>query len=212
MGVLQGAEARLAAGPLAAAGGVTVLDAVPDPGTVAALLGEALGNYASSSLQDVPTGDGATGRGGTPARRLRTAGGGAVQDAFYARPALAARLAAVCGTAVEPTGGRGSYSYYVSPGDYLGLHLDIDTCDVTLITLLRDDAPDDDPAGALLVHLAHFGARLEDVRADPRTGAGAVKARPGQSIVLLGGLLPHETVPVGPAGPRIISALCFRAV
>jgi hypothetical protein len=38
-----------------------------------------------------------------------------------------------------------------------------------------------------------------------------IKARPGQSILLLGGLVPHRVEPLGPVGQRVISALCFRA-
>ena len=99
----------------------------------------------------------------------------------------------------------------MAPGDYLGLHLDIDSCDVTLITVLRDDTGPDDPAGGLLVHLGAFGETLDQVRRSPGHGTALVKARAGQSIVLLGGLLPHETMPLGDTGQRIISALCFRA-
>jgi hypothetical protein len=112
---------------------------------------------------------------------------------------------------VRPTGTRGSYSYYVHAGDHLGLHLDIETCDVTLISVLRDDAGPDRPSGGLLVHAAHLGRDLHEVRREPGRGLGLVKAGPGQSVVLLGGLLPHETVPVDEGGTRVISALCFVA-
>jgi hypothetical protein len=87
--------------------------------------------------------------------------------------------------------------------------LDIDSCDVTLISVLRDDSPPMDPAGSLLVHTEHLGADLDTVRRDPERGTAVAKARPGQSIVILGGMVPHETIPVGNQGPRIISDLCF---
>lgn len=202
---------RLLTGPLAGAGGVAVVDGLPDPGTTAALLAEATALYPDAEAQTVEQHDGTTGRGGVPDRRLRTSGGGPVQDALYAAPWLCAFLTSVCGTPVVPTGGRGSYSFYVDEGDYLGLHLDIDTCDVTLITVLRDDAPPGDPSGSLLVHPDHLGADLEEVRRCRDRGGGLVKAVAGRSIVLLGGLLPHETVPVVAGRARIISALCFRA-
>jgi hypothetical protein len=96
-------------------------------------------------------------------------------------------------------------------GSSISLHLDIDTCDVTLISILRDDSPPRDPAGSLLVHTVHLGADLDTVRQDPERGTAVALARPGQSIVILGGMVPHETIPVGDRGPRIISALCFRA-
>ncbi|MHA7304566.1 hypothetical protein ACX80E_04860 [Arthrobacter sp. TMN-49] len=209
-GVEPAAE-RLALGPLARGGGVTIVDGLPGVGRTAELLAEAMGLYPGADDQRVLDGDGARGRGGAPPRQLFTSGGGPVQDALYAALWLSDYLSTLCGAPVSPTGGRGSYSYYVRPGDYLGLHLDIDACDVTLITVLRDDSPPGDPAGALLVHPGYRGADLNIVRGDPQGGVGMVKAEPGQSIVLLGGLVPHETVPVGENGPRIISALCFRS-
>jgi hypothetical protein len=201
----------LCAGPLGAAGGVAVLDAVPDPGTCHALALEAHGAYGASSRQECADGDYADGRGGVPRRALQTAPGGPVQDGLYASPWLRAVLSAQCGTPVEPSGNRGSYSYYVQPGDFLDTHLDIDTCDVTLITVLHDDTDPSDRAGGLAVYPGRFGAPLRSIRAAPEAGVAIVKARPGQSILILGGLVPHRVEPLGQAGQRIISALCFRA-
>ena len=155
--------------------------------------------------------DGADGRGGTPARALHTAGAGEVQDALYASPWLQAFLTAQCGHPIVPSGNRGSYSYYVEPGDHLGLHLDVDTCDVTLITVLQDDTDPGDPGGGLAAYPARLGSALRDVRAAPDDGIALVKAQPGQSIVILGGLVPHRVLPLGARGQRVISALCFRA-
>ncbi|GGK68860.1 hypothetical protein [Ornithinimicrobium pekingense] len=208
---LPGAAQRLLRGPVGAAGGVMVVDGLPEPGVLGALTQEAHSRYAESDRQDVDVDDGTAGRGGTPARHLYTSGGGPVQDALYNAPWLSDYLSHLCGTRVRPTGTRGSYSYYVHPGDHLGLHLDIETCDVTLISVLRDDAGPDRPSGGLLVHAAHLGRDLHEVRRLGEVGLGLVKAAPGQSIVLLGGLLPHETLPVDPGGTRIISALCFVA-
>ena len=50
-----------------------------------------------------------------------------------------------------------------------------------------------------------------DVRAAPGEGMALVKACPGQSIVILGGLVPHRVLPLGAWGQRVISALCFSA-
>ena len=208
---LPDAALRLLHGPVGAAGGVAVVDGLPDGCLVAALLEEASTAYLASDRQEVDVDDGAEGRGGTPARHLYTAGGGPVQDAFYGAAWLSDYLSSVCGVRVRPTGTRGSFSFYVHDGDHLGLHLDIEACDVTLISVLRDDAGPERPSGGLLVHAGHLGADLHAVRRDPEVEVGVVKAVPGQSVVLLGGLLPHETVPVEPGGTRIISALCFVA-
>jgi hypothetical protein len=155
--------------------------------------------------------DGADGRGGMPDRALHTAGAGAVQDALYASPGLHAFLSAQCGHPIVPSGNRGSYSYYVEPGDHLGLHLDVDSCDVTLITVLHADTAPADPGGGLAVYPSRLGAPLRDVRDAPEAGMGLIKADPGQSIVILGGLVPHRVLPLGASGQRIISALCFTA-
>ena len=201
----------LAEGPLGRAGGVAVFDGVPDAATCNALASEAYAAYPGSSRQVLAQADGADGRGGMPDRALHTAGAGAAQDALYASPWLHAFLSAQCGTRVGPSGNRGSYSYYVEPGDHLGLHLDVDTCDVTLITVLHDDTDPADAAGGLAVYPGALGAPLREVRAAPEAGMGVIKARPGQSIVILGGLVPHRVLPLGPRGQRIISALCFRS-
>lgn len=201
----------LVAGLLGRAGGVAVFDGVPDPFTCQALAYEAREAYPGSTRQGLEQGDEADGRGGTPSRALQTAGGSHVQDALYSSPWLHAFLSAQCGHPIVPSGNRGSYSYYVEPGDFLGLHLDVDTCDVTLITVLHDGTDPAGPAGGLAVYPDALGAPLRQVRAAPEAGISLVKARPGQSIVILGGLVPHRVLPLGPSGQRIISALCFRA-
>ena len=49
------------------------------------------------------------------------------------------------------------------------------------------------------------------MRADPVPGRVTVRLRPGQAIVLLGGLIPHAIEPLGPGHVRITSPLCFHA-
>ena len=202
---------ELLAGPLARAGGVAVFTGLPPPETCAELTDEAWRAYPQSDRQDLEAGDDEEGRGGTPARALRTAGGGPAQDAVYASPWLHAALSEQCGLTVVPSGNRGSYSYYVQPGDHLDTHLDVDTCDVTLITVLYDDIDPTDAAGGLAVYPGAFGAPLSRIRAAPDDGVALVKARPGESILILGGLVPHRVVPLGAQGQRVISALCFEA-
>ncbi len=203
--------AGLLTGPLGQAGGACVVDGLPDAATVHALLREAHHAYPAASRQVLMSGDRATGRGGTPERALRTAGGGSVQDALYAAPGLHASLSDLCGATVGPSGGRGSYSYYVEAGDFLGLHLDVETCDVTLITVLSDDTDPCGPGGGLAIYPHRFGAALDPIRRRPEDGVQLLRARPGQSVVLLGGLVPHCVAPLPDTGQRIISALCFTA-
>jgi hypothetical protein len=197
-------------GRLGAAGGVTVVPGVPDANIVVALALEATSNYVSATRQVCVRSDGAEGRGGVPRRALTSAGGGPVQDALYASPMLNGLLSSLCGARVLPSGNRGSYSYYVEPGDFLDVHLDIPTCDVTLITVLDDKAPGGESGGALEAFPLAVGAPLSMIREHGYPGGRVVKAEPGQSIVILGGLVPHRVLALKAGGQRVISALCFK--
>jgi hypothetical protein len=201
----------LCTGPVGTAGGVAVLPQILDPTTFHALASEAHSAYPNSTRQLCDHADETDGRGGTPRRALQTAPGGPVQDALYSSPSLHSLLSNHCGTRISPSGNRGSYSYYVQPNDFLDTHLDIDTCDVTLITVLQDDTDPSNPAGGLAVYPHHFGASLARIRAVPQSGVAVIKAPAGSSVLLLGGLVPHRVEPLPPEGQRIISALCFRA-
>lgn len=201
----------LLGGPLGLAGGVAVFAGLPDPATCHALTVEAWDAYSQATRQEKVEPDDEDGRGGTPPRSLLTSSGSTVQDAFYAAPWLHAFLTEQCGVPIVPSGNRGSYSYYVQPGDFLDTHLDIFTCDVTLITVLHDDTDPGDAGGGLAVYRNHIALPLSHLRAAPNTDAVLVKATTGQSIVILGGLVPHRVVPLGSSGQRVISALCFQA-
>jgi len=196
-------------GPLFRSGGVAVVDGLADERTFAALCAEAQANYAIADRQvcDVVTSDNCDGRGGVPPRQLSTAPGGSAQDELYRSPHLHAYLSQLCGGPIRPSGSRGSYSYYVAPGDHLGLHLDIVTCDVTVISVLADSSPDQ--GGALAVQRGNVGVPLSVLRRSMYVGEEVVKAAAGSTILLLGGLVPHRVLPLT-AGQRIISALCFE--
>lgn len=197
-------------GPLFLSGGVAVIDGLVDGRTLAGLCAEAQTNYARADRQvcAVATSDNCDGRGGVPPRQLSTAGGGPVQDELYRSPYLRSFLGELCGGPVRQSGSRGSYSYYVAPGDHLGLHLDIVTCDVTVICVLADSSPDN--GGALAVRRGNVGVPLSALRRSPHLGEEAIKAPAGSSIVILGGLVPHRVMPMT-TGQRVISALCFEA-
>jgi hypothetical protein len=205
-------DRELLHGPLGQAGGVTVFADLPDHATLAAMAAEATQAYSAGTRQDNDVSDGADGRGGVPPRSLTSGAGGPVQDALYASPQLHRFLEALCGVAMLPSGNRGSYSYYVQEGDFLDVHLDIPTCDLTLITVLDDKASPDDAGGALEAFPSDIGVPLSSVRERGCTGGHIVKAPPGHTVAILGGLVPHRVLPLAPSSQRVISALCFQAI
>ena len=213
-GVAGGAAAAhvpwLLEGPLFRSGGVAVVGRVADEDTLAAMCAEAMANYAIADRQvcDVVTSDNCDGRGGVPPRQLSTAPGGPAQDSLYQSRSVVEFLSRLCGGPIRPSGSRGSYSYYVAPDDHLGLHLDIVTCDVTLISVLADSSPNQ--GGSLAVQRRNVGIPLSVLRRSSQTGEEVVKAPAGSTIVILGGLVPHRVLPLT-AGQRVISALCFEA-
>ena len=192
--------------------GCGVYAGVPDPATFAALYSEAMALTATASFQECLEADNVDGRGGTPRRRLRTAQAGPVQDAFYASPWLSAFLSAECRAHVVPSGSRGSYSYYVEPGDFLDIHRDILTCDVAVITALYDSGDPHTADGALITYPGRSSEPLSAIRARPAEGAVAVNLQPGQTVVLPGGLVAHTILPMASGQSRITSVLCFRAL
>lgn len=196
-------------GPLFRAGGVAVFDDVAGERTLSMLCAEAQSNYPACDRQVCVADEADDHRGGLPARSLCSSGGGPVQDALYAAPSLHEFLSQVCGGPVTPSGSRGSYSYYVEPGDFLGLHLDIHTCDVTMISVLTDTSPGD--GGALAVNRRCIDVAVSMLRAAGYPGEEVIKATAGQHIVILGGIVPHRVLPLRPGGQRVISALCFEA-
>jgi len=196
--------------PLLRAGGFAVFPGWFEGAGFEALRAEAWSAYDSASEQQCWDPDREEIRGGTPRRKLITAGAGPVQDAVYSSPALHDVLSGICDVPVVPSGNRGSYSYYVRPGDFLGLHRDIPTCDVAVITVLHDSGPDDQ-SGALVLYPERVSEPLSAVRARPTEGALVVKVRQGETIVMLGGLVPHRVRRTATGQARIVSVLCFRA-
>ena len=191
-------------------GGFAVFDRLPGLPHPAALLNEAVSLARHSERQHHDNDASEDGRGGAPARRLFSSPGGAIQNAGYAGNELQQFVADVVGAPVRPSGGQGTYSYYVRPGDYLGLHRDIEECDVAVITSLCD-AGGAGGSGALVLYPKRISEPLSQIRSMPDAGSISVHLRPGQTIVLLGGYVPHATMPMGRGQKRIISVLCFRA-
>jgi hypothetical protein len=199
----------VAASPLMRRGGFDVFEGLLDARGLALMRSEAERLRPTARVSDVAESDDEEVRGGSPARRLASAPGGSVQDAFYASSWVLGFLNDVAGVPLVPTGERGTYSYYVRPGDHLALHRDIVTCDLAVITCLRDTYGSAG-GGLLCLYPARHAEPLSAIRATPDRGAVTVRLEPGQTIVMFGGIVPHRLTPVDAGQERIISILCYR--
>ena len=148
-------------------------------------------------------------RSGNPNRYLASARGGEIQTTIYQDPGISVRLGRLTGRALRPTGTEGTYSYYDRPGHHLGLHRDIKTCDVTLITCLERQESDV-PSGALRTYPKSAMSALSEI--DEHTQFYDIEMTVGQSILLLGGCIPHEVLPVAEGFSRGVSILCFEMI
>ena len=196
--------------PLMRQGGFGVY-AFPDAQICAQLYAEATERYPTATQQENWNDDLEELRGGKPQRRMLTVEAGPVQDQLYIAPWLAGMLTATCGIPIAPSGNRGSYSYYARSGDFLALHRDIETCDLAMITCLYENSEDSEAGGALALYPGRIYEPLSAIRARPQDGAVLVKLQPGQTILMYGGVVPHQLMPVREGQVRVISVLCFRA-
>lgn len=189
-------------------GGFDVLAGLIDDDILARLCDEA-DDCAAAARESLVTQPSDAERGGLPARKFLSAPGGPLQAAFLEAPWLHALLAEVVGLPVRQAGG-GSYTYYCRPGDHLALHRDILTCDVAVITALRNEEAEDE-AGRLALYPDGVGLPLAAIRARPHDGRLLVHLAPGQTCVLLGGLVPHALLATALGQRRIVSVACFEA-
>ena len=195
---------------LMARGGFAVFDGLFDDRFLIAMVDEALNQGSVAREQETPDSEPLEDRGGYPARRLSSAQGGPVQDAFYHAAWVRRFLREWAGAPVAPTGERGTYSYYTRPGDGLGLHRDIHTCDLSVLSLLYEERPPRGPLGCLRLYPGRRGEPLSAIRRTPEQGAVDVPLRPGLTAVLFGGLIPHLVTPMAPGQVRVLSVLCYR--
>ena len=149
-------------------------------------------------------------RGGKPKRKFRSAGGGPIQTAIYQSSQLLEVIYQRAGQVVQPTGQRGTYTYYCSENDYLDIHRDIYTCDMTLITCIQSDISDTDAHGQLYLYADRTHESLYSIYNNRSWGYKTVNLKPGESILIAGGVVPHGVNPLKASQNRIISALCFR--
>lgn len=190
--------------------GFEVFDGLIDASTRMLLLFEAISFSSTARLSFSSIADSEDVRGGTPARCYLGAPGGPAQDALYHSEWMLHFLRQVTGTPLVPTGERGTYSYYARPGHYLALHRDIVTCDLALISCLNDGPRIVNNSGMLCLYPDRIFEPLSAIRASLNRGAVGVQLKPGQSIVIFGGIVPHMLLPVTDQQTRIVSVLCYR--
>ena len=198
---------RLAGSPLVRAGGAVVVRLI-GPELLAALAAEAAAHHrwAAQARCDVARDD----ERGAPDRWLEQAPGGPVLRHLLHDPGTAATLADLTGIRWSPLGEQGSYSYYCRPGHHLGLHRDIRRCDLAAITCVAVEGTG--TGGDLEVLPAAAGTALAGLRAGPAPTARVLRLRPGDTAVLLGGVVPHRVTPVAGRRARVVAPLCFTAL
>lgn len=202
---------RVVDSPLLRTGGFQIYDGLPESSFCQRLLDEAIGLSGSAHESLVAYSDAEEVRGGSPARRFLSVAGGEVQRALYWAPWVGQLLRTLTGTAIEPSGGRGTYTYYARAGDFLALHRDVETCEIAMITCLADTADSGTrPGGLLTLYPTRLFEPLSSIRSTPHRGAVTVRLCPGQTIVMCGGLVPHCIGPVVAGQVRIVSVLCYR--
>lgn len=191
-------------------GGFAILRGLFTPQTIELLRGEAEARKPLAQNVCAGRSDDEQIRGGSPARRFLNASGGDGQHAIYNNPAMMQTIASVAGLPIVPTGTGGTFTYYCRPGDFLSIHRDIVTCDIAVITCLEDFGVSDS-GGKLCMYPRRVWETLGSLRRDPVTGAVPIRLAPGDTAVLLGGVVPHCTLPVKCGQNRVVSLLCYRA-
>jgi hypothetical protein len=201
--------ASVKSSPLMRRGGFDIFEGMCDELIRKKLLVEALSLYRDSTNCALFAPDQEEIRGGSPPRSFRSAAGGEFQDAFYRAQWMVNLLRSITSPALGPTGNRGTYSYYVRPGDFLGIHRDIVTCEVAVITCLSNGAEADSDAGRLCLYPERVYEPLSEIRAAPDRGAVKLRLEVGQTLVMYGGIIPHCLLPTTRGQARIVSVLCY---
>jgi len=193
---------------LLAAGGYLVVAGLFGKEALHGLLAEAETARPEGLRACVPDSDGTEGRGGSPARAFRSGSGGTLHSGLHGCPQMAEALGRLCGVTVSATG-AGSYSYYEKAGDFLAVHRDILRCEIAVITSLTNSAVDGS-SGELAVYPEFLREPLSTVRAAGRAAATFLPLDRGQTVILLGGLVPHEVTPTCAGQERIVAINCYR--
>lgn len=203
-------DAGIAESPLYASGGFTIIPDLFTGAELEELHAEALSARASAVRSVSAEFIDNEGRGGSPQRAFFTAHADMSQWRLFNTPEIMALLNRLTGLAVVPTGG-GTFSYYECVGDFLALHRDVETCDLTALTCIQESEPASGD-GKLLVYPEHIMEPLSTVRAAGRAAGRSVPLRFGETAFLLGGIVPHEVTPMGSGSPRVVSVMCYRVI
>jgi hypothetical protein len=195
---------------LFAAGGYLLVRELFDEETLRDLRAEADSVRIGAERMLVGESDGAEGRGGFPARALRSGPGGELHWALHGCEQMMDTLAGVCGLKVSAAG-SGTYSYYEKTGDFLAVHRDELQCDIAVITSLNTWTAGR-AEGELVVYPDFMREPLSVVRAAGTSAGRSVPLDRGHTIILLGGIVPHEVVPAGPGQERIVAINCYRVL
>ncbi len=193
--------------PLYGLGGFAILPELLEEKDLVMLRDEAISARPTGTRSYVATYDIAEERGGNPGRSFRSALGLNLQLGLFSSPAVIGSLANALGGVVR-FAGSGTFIYYEEPGDFLELHRDIVTCDLAVITCLAETRTASE-GGKLLVYPEFRGQPLANVRAAGHAAATSVHLQPGETVVMLGGFLPHEVTPMMPGQERIVSVMCY---
>lgn len=150
-------------------------------------------------------------RGGQPARRLYSSNGEKILQSIYENRKLLSQMEQWTGLRLAPTGEQGSYSYYMHKGDYLSLHRDIHSCDVTLITTLKHQSLAGSKGGMLCLYPQRKHEPLNRIIKHPLSGAKLLHLAEGDSLILLGGIVPHWLLTMLVNEKRVTALLCYCA-
>ena len=199
---------RLFESRLYKSGGFLVVTGLIAGEALTALAAEAAAARSAGARSFVLQSDAAEDRGGSPARAYRSAPGGSLHWQLHGSLQMVETLGRLCRLTLGPTGG-GTFSYYEQQGDFLALHRDVFECDVALITCLTHTARDGQ-SGGLLVYPHAMLNPLSKVRANADARGMLLRVAPGETIILLGGMVPHEVVPLSAGEERIVAIMCYR--
>lgn len=203
-------EARIANSPLLRQGGFRVFPGLYGPEGLQFLRTEALHLYPGARESSTSVSDGEEIRGGNPARSFLSCAAGPVQDHYYQSAALIQFFREITGLDVRPTGPRGTYTYYARPGDFLSVHRDVRACDLAVVTCLVDNALPETESGLMDFYPGRTKEPLSAIRATLSYGRLSRRLMPGETIAMLGGVVPHAIRPVDAGGQRIVSVLCYE--